>query len=170
MTPASLPSTASCTRRKLLGWGGAGAVAGLAGYVGWPRPESGRVATGHPVGVAGSASAACGAPVAESVPVAGAMGREAFLPHLHSGFQLAVAGGADTTCTLVEVSAARTLVSPTARFTSFALMFSAPMGLVAESQVYHLQHAQMGALELFLTPVGKSAQQVYLEAVFSQRV
>jgi len=97
---------------------------------------------------------------------AGVILREDFLPHLKSVFLL----DSGTRCTLAEVSAARKIVSPNSEFTSFALLFATPSGFVAESKIYHLTHPQMGPMELFLSPVGRSAEHVHLEAVCSQRV
>ncbi len=39
---------------------------------------------------------------------------------------------------------------------SFSLRFTAPEGQPLESRIYHLQHAALGSLALFITPVGSS--------------
>ena len=164
------PLSGSCTRRKLLAFGGVGVLAGIAGYAGWRGYGHGRIAVGNapqgkPVASAPGAAVRDGAVVS-----AGGLAREDFLPHLHTEFQLQTADGPGTTCRLVAVSAANTLVSKTARFTAFSLMFSASADFVAESRIYHLIHERMGAMDLFLSPVGKSQDHVNLEAVFSQRI
>ena len=102
----------------------------------------------------------------ETPPQAGVTLREEFLPHLKSVFHL----DSGPRCTLVEVGTARKLVSPTAEFTSFALLFSAPNDFAASSKIYHLTHPQMGPLDLFLSPVGRTKEHVHLEAIFSQRI
>jgi hypothetical protein len=92
------------------------------------------------------------------------MRRADFLPHLQSSFRLAT--GVD--CTLVEVGAAENHVTSVGQFTAFTLLFKAPLGSAVSSEVHSLQHAQMGAMNLFLSSVGRTTE--HLEAVFSQRV
>ena len=164
-------STRCCTRRKLIGWGGGSVLAALGGYLGWPRHANDRPATGvHPAEPTVALAPHDATGESAVAPVVGAIGREAFLPHLHSKFQLASPDGPHAVCQLVEVSASKPLVSPGARFTSFSLLFSAASDFVAESRIYHLTHEQLDAMDLFLSPVGKSDKQVCLEAVFSQRI
>jgi hypothetical protein len=171
MTPIS-DSTSSCTRRRILGWGGAGVIGGLTGYWCWPRHEGGPVTAGTPASANANPLAVqppeslTDSPPSESPPHAGGFHREDFLPHLKSAFQL----DSGTRCTLVEVSAAQKMVSPTAAFTSFSLLFTAPGDTATESKIHHLTHGQLGAMDLFLSPVGRSKEQVHLEAVYSQRV
>ena len=114
--------------------------------------------------------AATTAAEAVAAPGGGELGRDAFLPHLHSKFQLSTAAGPATVCQLDAVSAAHTLVGPGTRFTVFSLVFTAAADFPAVSQIYHLTHEQLGALDLFLSPVGQAAECVHLEAVFSQRI
>lgn len=104
-------------------------------------------------------------PAPGSPKLAGTLRRDDFLPHLKSAFQL----DSGSHCTLIEVGTAHRLVSPTAEFTSFALLFAAPIEFAPDSKIYHLSHGQMGPLDLFLSPVGRSKEHVHLEAVFSQR-
>jgi hypothetical protein len=166
MDPSSASGTSSFTRRRILGWGGVGAVGAITGYLTWPRHEDGPAAV---------------APVTQSVPVAdhpqestgsetpshaGVIGREDFLPHLKSTFVL----DSGVSCTLAEVGAARKLVGPTAEFTCFSLLFTAPAGLTPDSRIHRLTHRKMGELELFLSPIGLSGEVTHLEAVFTQRV
>lgn len=154
----------------MLGWGGVGAVGAITGYFSWPRAEDG-LGTVAPVAKA----------VAETVPVAdspveavrsetppqsGVIGRDDFLPHLKSVFDL----DSGVNCTLTEVGAAHKLVGPTAEFTSFSLLFTAPTGITCDSRIYRLTHQKMGELELFLSPIGSSDEVTRLEAVFTQRV
>ena len=102
----------------------------------------------------------------ETPPQAGVTLREEFLPHLKSVFHL----DSGPRCTLVEVGTAQKLVSSTAEFTAFSLLFSAPNDFAASSKIYHLTHPQMGPLDLFLSPVGRTKEHVHLEAIFSQRI
>jgi hypothetical protein len=170
MSPTPDFSANHFTRRRILGWTSAGAIGGLAGYWCWPSGKSERASglttvsekpalTKPPESPPDSLSSEAPAP-------AGGLRREDFLPHLKSVFQL----DSDIRCTLVEVGAARKMVGPTAGFTSFSLLFAAPIEFAGEGKIYHLTHGKMGAMDLFLTPVGRSKDQVNLEAVFSQRV
>jgi hypothetical protein len=133
---STLPAT-PWTRRRILGWGSAGAAGSLMAYITWP-----------------------------SRPSAMAQGtrREDFLPHLNSTFRLDAAAD----CTLVEVTTTQEHHSPSGQFKSFSLLFMVPAGFAAQSKIHELHHAQMGAMDLFLSPVGHGQQ--HLEAVFSQRV
>lgn len=170
MAPTPDSPTIPFTRRRVLGWGGAGVIGGLAGYWGWQHPPtetaieapaaSARpLAANPPESLADSSSAG-------ALPPADGILREDFLPHLKSAFQL----DSGTRCTLVEVGPAQKLVSPTAGFTSFSLLFTAPIDFAAESKIYHLTHGRMIAIDLFLSPVGRSKEHLHLEAVCSQRV
>ena len=163
MDPTSAP--VSLTRRRILGWGSAGTIGGIACYLGWPRPESGSVTeVKQPLP---KASATTPEPQPSAPPtVSGGIRRDDFLPHLKSTFQL----DSGNRCTLVEVSAAMETASATASFTSFSLLFAAPADSPVESRVHQLTHPQMGTLDLFISPVGQSKEHVYLEAVCSQRV
>ncbi len=141
------------SRRRILSWGGAGAAGGLASYLGWSA----------------SAFASAETPPPASPPAGATVGREIYLPHLKSKFRLSSAALAATDCTLVEVGATRRSGSPAAEFNGFSLLFTAAAGFAGESAIYQVSHPELGAIELFLSPVGRSADQVTLEAVFSQR-
>ncbi len=167
--PTSDLSSTSLTRRKVLGIGGAGAIGGLACYLGWP--SGGKLSPSFSSDVRQPALAA-EAEMPESAesnarPADGMLRRNDFLPHLNSQFRL---GSASETCKLIEVGAEQKITSPTAGFVSFSLLFAAPAGFVAESKIHALSHAKLGTLELFISPVGDSKERVYLEAVCCQRV
>ncbi len=161
-------SKSSPTRRRILGWGGAGMIGGLAGYWGvrhQPSETEIKASTAPPLPSAATPpESPPDSPASKTPSHTGEIRRDDFLPHLKSAFQLDSA----TRCTLVEVSAARKMISPTAEFTSFSLLFTAPTGFAADSKIYHLTHAKMGAMDLFLSPVGRSNEQLHLEAVCSQ--
>lgn len=48
----------------------------------------------------------------------------------------------------------------------FSLIFEAPAGLELEQRIYTLHHAQLGRVELFLVPIGRTADGLRCEAVF----
>jgi hypothetical protein len=162
----SATPTSSCTRRRILGWGGAGALGGLAGYLGLQSREAGGITDAKPRAAESTAAISGQSADNRTELSAGGNRREDFLPHLKSTFEL----DTGVSCTLVEVSAGREIASPTAVFTSFSLLFNAPAGVEMESGIHHLTHPLMGALDLFLSPVGRSAERTHLEAVFSQRI
>jgi hypothetical protein len=170
MADSPIFSASPLTRRRILGWGGIGVMAGVAGYLGWPKNPSPAIpasdGSDQPTGTHSPATADAGA--TEEPPGTWA-GREAFIPHLNSEFQLE-SPAVSTVCRLVEVSAEDLLESPTARFASFSLLFSAPVNFAAESRIYRLTHPRMEPLDLFLSPVGKSTGHIALEAICSRRV
>ena len=164
------PPTNSCTRRRILGWTGGGALGGLACYFGWPKSAIKPAPTGEtklPAAPrASSDSPELPAEHAGQPSPAGTLRREDFLQHLKSVFQL----DSKQNCTLVDVSTAQKIASPTAEFTSFSLLFTAPVDFISDSRIYQLSHGKMETMDLFLSPVGQSKGQVYLEAVCSQKV
>lgn len=154
------------TRRRVLGWGGAGAVGAVAGCLTWPRSEGGL----GPMTPAADVVPATDQPaegVRSDIPApSGVVGRDDFLPHLKTSFVL----DSGLSCTLTEVSAARKLAGPGAGFTSFSLLFMASAGTSCDSRIHRVTHGKMGELELFLSPIGHAGEATRLEAVFSQRV
>lgn len=170
MDPSPDTSTSSLSRRRILGWGGAGVIGGIAGYWSLRHLPDKSVIEASAVRTCSSAAQAPES-LPDSLPAeipsqAGVTLREDFLPHLKSVFEL----DSGPRCTLVEVGTAQNLVSPTAEFTAFSLLFNAPNDFAASSKIYHLTHPQMGPLDLFLSPVGRTKQGVSLEAIFSQRI
>lgn len=49
----------------------------------------------------------------------------------------------------------------------FSLIFSDPEGRYLPQQIYPIEHPAMGALDLFLVPVGLDTGGMQLEAIFS---
>lgn len=164
MNESTPSSTAPLTRRRILGWGGVGLLAGVSGYLAWPRRQGPVVSPSAGAGRPG-ASGMSGSRATASSAVGELSGRNAFLPHLQSEFDVE-----SIACRLIEVSPEMEMKSPTARFVSFSLLFSAPADFSGESRIYRLNHPQMGPMDLLLSPVGRSDEHVHLEAVFSQRV
>ena len=89
--------TATWTRRRILGWGGAGAAGSFVAYMTWPSHQTAPATTAKPPTLPTASSPTAATALAQ------AMSREDFLPHLHSSFRLE----AGVACTLVEVSAAQ---------------------------------------------------------------
>ena len=161
MDPSPISAARSLTRRRILGWGGVGAISGITGYLGWRRKESGALTGGNPPSPKSSAATSLPHSAAPQTAASG-IRRDDFLPHLKTIFQL----DSSNRCTLVEVSAAMEM----ANFSSFSLLFTAPLEFTAESRIYQITHPQMDTLDLFISPIGHSKEHVFLEAVCSQRV
>lgn len=172
-TPPPETSTANYyTRRRILGWGGAGVVSAVCAYFVMKDPGSLGIA-GNKAVVGGQKSREVtgnGTDVAKSAQEVSSAGgdlqREKFLPHVNSNFR--IDSGVD--CKLVEIGENMRISAPKETFVSFSLMFSAPKELAVESRIYRLSHPKLGDLDLFLSPVGRSEKCVYLEAVCCQRV
>jgi hypothetical protein len=107
-------------------------------------------------------------PPSDVAPALNPMSRERFLPHLSSEFRIESDSQTATTGRLVEVTPATVIAGPAATFSSFSLLFVVPGGFAAESKVHVVRHAELGAMELFLSPVGKPGVEAYLEAVITQ--
>lgn len=135
----SKTSNLSVTRRHILGMGGVGIIGSLACSMGLR---------------------------AESSPGVVIPKREDFLPHLNTDFRV---GSSGTSCSLIEIGEAQKVISPTAEFLSFSLIFAASKETMLESQIHPLSHRQLGAMELFLSPVGQSKDFVHLEAICCHR-
>ncbi len=84
-----------------------------------------------------------------------------FSPLIGSTFLLKTASGG-MAVTLIEVTPVQSY--PT--HDSFSLLFQAPAGATAEAATYTIEHATLGALYLFLSPIGLSGQ-IY-EACFAR--
>jgi hypothetical protein len=162
MDPLSASASSLITRRRILGWGGAGVVGAITGHLTWSRHEGG-LDTVTPVGTADGSSENL---VSEISSHSRVIVREDFLPHLKSAFVL----DSGLSCTLTEVSAAQKLVGSDVEFTSFTLLFTAPVGASLDSRIHSFTHRKMGQFELFLSPIGLADEVTRLEAVFTQRV
>jgi hypothetical protein len=49
----------------------------------------------------------------------------------------------------------------------FSLVFVGPPTVVLPQRIYRLEHDRLGTLEIFIVPVGRTAEGVRYEAVFS---
>jgi hypothetical protein len=89
-------------------------------------------------------------------------GREAFAAHVGAAFM--VDGLGELRLEHVEVRL------PAAGFEQFSLMFRGPRDPVGRQGTYRLVHSVLGALDIFLVPVGRDAAGTQYQAVFSHRV
>ena len=88
--------------------------------------------------------------------------RATYLPLVGDSFEIARADGSRVKLRLVE---ARALPS---RGESFSLVFQGGEGTVLESAVHRLEHPGLGAVELFLGPVGPALGRPEFEAVVNR--
>lgn len=160
-SPASIP-----TRRRFLGWSGISLVTAAAGFVGWRYAKHwgtlpSAVATAQPLS---------SVPLAPAAPAAdgGILGAEAFIPHLQTEFQAVSTNSIRHSLRLIEVNPAAPIQAPRITYTSFSVLFEAPL-FKAEGEVYHLEHAQLGGFDLFLSPVGNPNKKTFLEGIITQR-
>jgi hypothetical protein len=88
-----------------------------------------------------------------------------FAPHIESAFRLQVPDGSPITVTLREA----TPVGPvdSARRAAFALLFAGPKIPALPQQIYALEHAVMGEMEIFLVPIGETGEERQYEANFN---
>jgi hypothetical protein len=49
----------------------------------------------------------------------------------------------------------------------FSLLFIGPPDILLPQRIYRLENATLGALEMFLVPIGRDAQGVQYEAIFA---
>ena len=89
--------------------------------------------------------------------------KESFLPRLNQPFRL-TAVEPPLELRLVEVEA-RWGKGPTRE--PFSLVFLGPPEPLLAQQIYRLEHEEMGALEVFLVPIGRDAAGTRYEAAFN---
>jgi hypothetical protein len=90
-----------------------------------------------------------------------------FEPHVNTTFTLKAG---DTTIDLELIEArevATQATQPEGARKPFSLIFRAPQGTALEQQIFQLEHAQAGELEIFLVPVQPDEKGPCYEAVFN---
>jgi hypothetical protein len=97
--------------------------------------------------------------------------RDWFAPYLNTEFHVKVSALTAAAVKLIDVSEMRTLTDKNkgVSYSSFSLTFAGPKSLPENSQVYRVEHGVLGAMDLFLSPIGRHEKEVRLEAVFSAR-
>lgn len=89
-----------------------------------------------------------------------------FLAHLNQTFQLALD---DTSSLVLELVEANKLgrQPDEGRRHAFSIIFHGPAEPLLPQQIYRLNHAEMGSLDLFLVPLGPTRTGLRYEAVFT---
>ena len=88
-----------------------------------------------------------------------------FEPHVGGAFRL----DADGQALAVRLTEAKPVGSPAQEGgrEPFSLLFVGPPEPVLPQRIYRLEHAEMGALDLFLVPIGRGPEGTRYEAVFA---
>ena len=87
-----------------------------------------------------------------------------FVPHTGSSFALSLPGGETLALTLLEVSP---LGRDAPQRRPFSLLFAGPVAPPLVQQIYPLRHESLGALDIFLVPVGETTERREYQAIFS---
>ena len=92
---------------------------------------------------------------------------ETFEPHIGTSFWAEFPSGGKVELRLVR--AAKVMESEAARLDRhpFSLFFVGPKSFLLQQSTYHLTHAAMDALDIFIVPVGQKADTYEYEAVFT---
>jgi hypothetical protein len=90
-----------------------------------------------------------------------------FQPLLGQRFGLHAEAEAATPLDLVLVEANALAHGDGRPRTPFSLVFRGPASPVMPQRIYRLEHEALGILDLFLVPVGRDAQGVRYEAIFT---
>ena len=91
---------------------------------------------------------------------------ENFAGRVGEAFDLSL-GEASTPLTLVQVQPLEPHVYPGMRRSPFSLIFRSSSSVVLPQKNYRLNNATMGALDVFLVPVGREVGGVVYQAVFN---
>jgi len=76
-------------------------------------------------------------------------------------------GEAGHVLTLIEVRPLPPHPFPGMRREPFSLLFKSASQLILPQRLYHLRHATMGALELFLVPIARDPSGTVYQAMFN---
>lgn len=92
---------------------------------------------------------------------------DTFEPHVGSSFWVEFPNGAKVELRLTRV--AKVMESEAARLPRhpFSLYFDGPGTFKLSQATYHLSHDVLGAMDVFLVPVGQSTDTYHYEAVFA---
>lgn len=92
---------------------------------------------------------------------------ESFQPHVGSSFWAEFPNGAKVELKLIAAS--KVMESEVARLHRhpFSLFFLGPKSFLLKQHVYHLTHAELEPLDIFLVPVKDTPEAYQYEAVFA---
>jgi hypothetical protein len=92
---------------------------------------------------------------------------ETFEPHVGTSFWVEFPNDAKVELRLTR--AAKVMESEAARLERhpFSLFFEGPKSFLLKQHTYHVAHEKLGAMDVFLVPVGQTAETYQYEAVFA---
>lgn len=91
------------------------------------------------------------------------IGIEDFRPHLGTPFEVQAPGGV----VVMKLSRVDPAGESGRKGGAFSLIFSAPRGPWLEQAIYPMQHHALGAMEIFLVPIGPLADGNGYQAIFT---
>jgi hypothetical protein len=89
--------------------------------------------------------------------------KEAFTENLNTNFRIPLESSSVAEMELIEV--VETTATP--RQQQFSLFFRGPLEYLLPQGTYHMEHEKMGAIDLFIVPVGREQDGFRYEAVFN---
>lgn len=90
-----------------------------------------------------------------------------FTKYLNTVFRVKVSAPQPVELNLVEVKGYAGGANDQSGMERFSLFFNGPADLQLPQQTYHLEHEQLGSLDIFLVPVAHSERGFHYEAVFN---
>lgn len=92
---------------------------------------------------------------------------EDFADKLGHDFSLSAPGLPPVTLSLTEAEAVEMRCAPVGSRPPFSLVFLAREQRVLPQNIYRIEHAALGAIDIFLVPIGSDAQGVSYQATFN---
>jgi hypothetical protein len=96
---------------------------------------------------------------------------ENLAPHIGDTFTIHLDGAQPLAVELAEVNDLRERTSdarqPAGQRTPFSIVFRSASNVALPQRIYHLDHAALGGLELFLVTIGPDARGMRYEAIFT---
>lgn len=89
-----------------------------------------------------------------------------FAGAVHDGFDI-VLGEATMALTLVEAAPLPVNPFPGMMRAPFMLVFRSGQATILPQRIYRLRHGRLGALDIFLVPIGRDVQGALYQAVFN---
>jgi len=90
-----------------------------------------------------------------------------FTPHLHEIFHVQVEQGGEVELELIQVTDGGREHGPGVRTPFSLILLGPPSPQYLAQQIHHLEHEKVGALDLFLVPIGFEEGCMQYEAIFN---
>ena len=95
-------------------------------------------------------------------------GADSFWPHLNTKFRVSVNSADPLELELVEVALRQSEPNEPTGMERFSLFFYGPATAFLPQQTYEVVHPEMGALLMFIVPIGQDQRGIKYEAVFNR--